>query len=66
MHEFVDAQVDKERVSQNLLLKRARSDEAIEIPEILQEYEYIDLIKKLSGQTVDKVLTLRNNLKELW
>lgn len=66
MREFVDAQVDKERVSQNLLLERARSDEAIEIPEILQEYEYIDLIKKLSGRTVGKVLTLRNNLKELW
>jgi F-type H+-transporting ATPase subunit b len=65
MHEFVDAQVDKERVSQNLLLEKARSNGSIEIPKILQEYEYTNLVKELSGRTFSKVLGLRNNLRDL-
>ena len=65
MHGFVDAQVDKERVSQNLLLKRARSNESIQIPKILQEYEYTTLVKELLGRTFSKVLSLRNNLRDL-
>jgi F-type H+-transporting ATPase subunit b len=65
MREFVDAQVDKERVSQNLLLEKARSDGSIEIPKILQEYEYTNLVKELSGLTFSKVLDLKNNLRDL-
>ena len=37
--QFVNAQVKKEKCSQNFLHMRARSDNAIQIPELLQEYE---------------------------
>lgn len=62
MQEFVNAQVKKERGFQNLLLERARSDEAIQIPEILKEYEYRKIVADLSGCLFRETLTLRDSI----
>jgi len=62
MQKFVDTLVKKERGSQNLLLERARSDEAIQIPEILKEDEYRKIVADLSSCVFRKMLQLRESI----
>ena len=65
MQQFENAQVKKEKYSQNLLHKGVRNDEAIQIPELLKEYEYRIMVAALSVLIFLELLALRNKFKAL-